>query len=471
MHQLIATTFAGLVGCAGLVSGQELACTPLGAAAANADLNALVAAAGTAAQELQTTEAGLQVVTALTVAEAVPEDMQVTVFAPTDTAFQTVLQASTAANGNSLEPQAIAQVILNHIVPGALTSTAIKALLGEAGGSTMVQTLLGSDLYVTTVGDGLYVQSRGILAPGALVVVADTPTCVGPVHVIDSVLLPTDLDGMTVIFESEPADNKTAVPPLEVPSMMAPGSKNCTAVGATAMEAGLTALADTIRAAVEDLTNTPSGMAFVAAVSNLQPLVGDARVTVFAPTNEAFTAAAQKFGGTLPESAVADVLLNHAVPGDFNADNITTVLGAAGGSIVVETLLKSDLRISTTANGLYVQSRGLEAPGALVVDPDVPTCLGSVHVINAVLLPTFPDGAFADFETGEMIDMSDIDSMDGVEEVEESEMVEGDDSAQGAQGVEGARETDLVQTETDGAIASVWGCGLATALAAAVAAF
>ena len=99
----------------------------------------------------------------------------------------------------------VLQVILNHVVPGDLTSTAIKALLGEAGGSTIVQTLFGSDLHVTTVGDGLYVQSRGIDEPGALVIAADTVTCVGPVHVIDEVLLPQDLDGMTFIFASEAA--------------------------------------------------------------------------------------------------------------------------------------------------------------------------------------------------------------------------------------------------------------------------
>lgn len=90
-------------------------------------------------------------------------------------------------------------------MPGELTSSAIKAVLGEDGGSTIVPTLLGSDLYVTTVDDGLYVQSRGLAAPGALVVASDTITCVGPVHVIDQVLLPADAKAMTVIFASEPA--------------------------------------------------------------------------------------------------------------------------------------------------------------------------------------------------------------------------------------------------------------------------
>lgn len=90
-------------------------------------------------------------------------------------------------------------------MPGDLTSAAIKAVLGEDGGSTIVSTLLGSDLYVTTVDDGLYVQSRGLAAPGALVVAADISSCVGPVHVINKVLLPADAEAMTVIFAGEPA--------------------------------------------------------------------------------------------------------------------------------------------------------------------------------------------------------------------------------------------------------------------------
>lgn len=53
----------------------------------------------------------------------------------------------------------------------------------------------------------------------------------------------------------------------------------------------------------------PSGVAFLAALSQAKEVVGDDRVTIFAPTNEAFAAAAQKFGGALPETAVADVRL------------------------------------------------------------------------------------------------------------------------------------------------------------------
>lgn len=51
----------------------------------------------------------------------------------------------------------------------------------------------------------------------------------------------------------------------------------------------------------------PLGMDFLAAMSHAEEVVGDDRVTIFAPTNEAFAAAAHKFGGALPDTALAEV--------------------------------------------------------------------------------------------------------------------------------------------------------------------
>lgn len=91
------------------------------------------------------------------------------------------------------------------------------------------------------------------------------------------------------------------------------------------------------------------------------------------------------------------ILLNHVVPGDLTAAAIVEELGSAGGSIVIQTLLDQDVYVTTSESGLSIQSRGLKAPGALVLTPDVTTCVGPVHVIDAVLLPALPDGTFTDF--------------------------------------------------------------------------
>lgn len=99
----------------------------------------------------------------------------------------------------------VIQVLLNHVVPGEFTAAAIRELLGTSGGSVVVKTLLQSDVYVTATDSGLRIQSRGLEAPGALVVTEDVNTCVGPVHVVDQVLLPADAAGATISFVNEPA--------------------------------------------------------------------------------------------------------------------------------------------------------------------------------------------------------------------------------------------------------------------------
>lgn len=182
----------------------------------------------------------------------------------------------------------------------------------------------------------------------------------------------------------------------------------------------------------------------------------------------------------LQQQTCLQVLLNHAVPGDLTADNITTMLGAGGGSIVVQSLLKSDLFITTTDDGLTLQSRGLEAPGALVVTRDAMSCLGPVHVIDTVLLPTFADGSLAEFDMEEEVEGMDSGEpvMDGPDDDGEEtiDMEDGTDMGESAEGdtaVEGmdsgVTSTRAAVTDTNGAAVLTWGVGF-VALAAAAAA-
>ena len=116
------------------------------------------------------------------------------------------------------------QVLLNHIVAGELSAADIIAAVGEGGGSIIVESLLGSELFVTTVDDDLFVQSRGLMPLGANVAIADVTTCAGVVHVIDQVLLPTFVDGTMTSFEIAPGMAPDQAPvPAEMPS---PGPTN-----------------------------------------------------------------------------------------------------------------------------------------------------------------------------------------------------------------------------------------------------
>lgn len=92
------------------------------------------------------------------------------------------------------------QVLLNHVVYGDLTLGAIHTAIVEGFGSAELKTLSGGTLFVSTTDGGLHIQSRGINAPGARVITANTITCPGPVHGINTVLLPTFPNGTTVDF-------------------------------------------------------------------------------------------------------------------------------------------------------------------------------------------------------------------------------------------------------------------------------
>lgn len=107
----------------------------------------------------------------------------------------------------------------------------------------------------------------------------------------------------------------------------------------------------------------------------VEALMGEGPLTVFAPTDDAFLALGQETIDTLllPENTelLTQILTYHVV-----AANITSA-DATDGS--VDSLEGSSLTIST-ANGVTVN-------GANVVAADITAINGTVHGIDAVLLP------------------------------------------------------------------------------------
>jgi uncharacterized surface protein with fasciclin (FAS1) repeats len=98
-----------------------------------------------------------------------------TVFAPTNAAFNKVPRATLA---NLLKPENKAQlqkVLTYHVVPGAVTSSALK--------SGNVATVEGSNVNVR-------VSGKRVRVNGANVIQADVKASNGVIHAIDTVLLP-----------------------------------------------------------------------------------------------------------------------------------------------------------------------------------------------------------------------------------------------------------------------------------------
>lgn len=111
-------------------------------------------------------------------------------------------------------------------------------------------------------------------------------------------------------------------------------------------------------------------------------LSGTTQLTVFAPTNQAFSDLLTALGYTkledVPVDALTDILLNHVVSGEVRSTALTTGY--------VETLLPFGSTNSFVNN--YVDlSSGVKIGGSQVTTADLDASNGVVHVINKVIVP------------------------------------------------------------------------------------
>jgi transforming growth factor-beta-induced protein len=192
-----------------------------------------------------------------------------TVFAPTDDAFGDLLSALGATPEQLLADTDLADILLYHVVAGALDGDAVAA-------ETHLETLLGKDVEITVVGEDIFVN-------GARVVLGNIEASNGIIHVINAVLLPPVLPGIVDVAK---ADDRF----------------------------------ETLVAALE-------------ATGLDDALSGEGTFTVFAPTDDAFEALGIPPNELLANTNLANILLYHVTEGRVKAadaallDRITTLLG------------------------------------------------------------------------------------------------------------------------------------------------
>lgn len=282
--------------------------------------------------------AGLSVlidaVTAAGLGNALLNADAITVFAPTNAAFLAALEAFDAENLNQLVSRIggienLQTVLGFHVVPAVSFSTDLNA-------TNSFTTLAGQELTVRAGASGVTVTDA--LGNTANVVASDVAIENGVVHVIDGVLLPE----------------------LDLPNVVE-----------AAQAANLTILLDAVTAA--GLGGT---------------LLGQEAMTVFAPTNQAFTSLLNKLGfnslqaliNGLGEDAVTKVLGFHVVPATaFSFD-------LAEGAQMVPTLAGEMLTVIRTGNNVTVKDKAGNTFNVIAADVAIEN--GVVHVIDGVLLPT-----------------------------------------------------------------------------------
>lgn len=93
-------------------------------------------------------------------------------------------------------------------------------------------------------------------------------------------------------------------------------------------------------------------------------------------------------------------LLNHAIYGDLTADALRSIFSQSGTSVISSTLSPFDVLLGISSGAIFIRSPGTGTPGAGIDTPDIAICSGVVHIIDAVLLPTRPEGPGADLPDG-----------------------------------------------------------------------
>ncbi len=280
--------------------------------------------------------------------EALSGDGPFTVFAPTDDAFAALPEGT--VEGLLEDIPALTDILLYHVVSGDVKAADVVTL-------ESAETLQGGSLTITVEGNVVRIN-------GAQVVIADIEASNGTIHVIDAVLLP-------------PAPEEATAEPTEAPTAAPEGEQPGTIVDIAVADGRFETLVAALGAA--DLA---------------EALAGEGPFTVFAPTDDAFA--------TLPEGtveglledipALTAILLYHVVAGDVKAADVVTLESA-------ETLQGGSLSISVDGDVVRIN-------GAQVVIADIEASNGTIHVIDAVLLPPAPEEAAEAESPGTIVDIA-----------------------------------------------------------------
>jgi transforming growth factor-beta-induced protein len=252
-----------------------------------------------------------------------------TVFAPTDAAFAKVPADTLAALLRPENKAALTSVLTYHVVAGKVSAKDVVKLNGKAA-----PTVNGETVAISVSGGKVKVND-------ANVVTVDVNATNGVIHVIDSVLIPKNL-------QLAPAPAPAAAAKDIVDTAVAAGSFKTLAAAL-----GAAGLVDTLK--------------------------GAGPFTVFAPTDAAF---AKLPAGTVenllkPENKalLTSILTYHVVAGRVPASTVVTLNGKTA-----KTVNGADVKIKVDGSTVFVND-------SKVTTVDVAASNGIIHVIDTVLLP------------------------------------------------------------------------------------
>ncbi|MBL7472682.1 fasciclin domain-containing protein [Robertkochia sediminum] len=287
----------------------------------------------------------VSVVTAL--GESLPDltaEGPYTIFAPTNEAFDALFEL---LGTTDIAPEVLEAVVLYHVVAGANVQS------GDLSDGQEIPMGIDGEILTVDLSDGAMLMDG--TGRDINIIATDVQGSNGVIHAVDQVLLP----------------------PTIVEALLA----NASVYQLAKLAPGYGTLAKAIeRAGLVDALSDP-----------------EADLTVFAPDDTAF----DTFLGGLTiddvdADALANIILNHALAGTFDA---AAVLDAGTRYTTSLATYDVDENISmyfNTSNGVVING-GADNGGATVVATDIPVVNGIVHAVDAVIgLPTIVTFAAAD---------------------------------------------------------------------------
>jgi transforming growth factor-beta-induced protein len=253
-----------------------------------------------------------------------------TVFAPTNDAFNKLPAGLLEKLVMPENKTALTKILTYHVVAGKNMAADVIKLDGKS-----VATVNGATISVKIVNGGVVLNDK------VNVTKTDIAASNGVIHVIDQVLVPSDLDLSTLVSKS--VTNQPNI------------------VGVASASADFSTLVTAVKAA--GLVDT---------------LSGTGPFTVFAPTNGAFAKIPADVLAKLllPENkdALIKVLTYHVIVGKVDASQVVKLTSA-------KTVQGSDVKIAV------VDSKVKLNDNTTVLTTDIQTSNGIIHSIDSVLLP------------------------------------------------------------------------------------
>ena len=251
-----------------------------------------------------------------------------TVFAPDDAAF--AASGITSAALNSLTATQVQNILLYHTIGSKIVAADVPA-----GPNAKVVTASGDSIFVTKNSTGVYIN-------GIKVNTADVSADNGVIHTVGKVLIP-------------PAGN--------------------------IVETAVASKLDSLVKAVTRATTAPGGDPSLAAT------LSSAKLTIFAPSNSAFSQLLVALGLTkiddIPIATLLAVLRYHVVAGrafssDLSNNNLAML---AGGNTVINLT-------NGTGGGPTITGSGNGSSRSNITATNIVCRNGVVHVIDRVLIPS-----------------------------------------------------------------------------------